>query len=49
MPLRNVAPLNEQQWSQVQKMMKEGPTEQSMATVKQSLERAAKLRKMPKF
>ena len=45
MPLREVYPLNEKQWAQVQKMMKDGPTKESIATVETALKRVKGIRR----
>ena len=45
MPLRDVKPLNEEQWAMVTKIVKEGPTDESIAAVKKALEIAAEIRK----
>ena len=46
MPVRSTPPLDERQWAQLMKMMKEGPTDESTATVKRALERIAKVRRL---
>ena len=46
MPVRSTPPLSEKQWAQLMKMMKEGPTDESTATVKRALERIAKVRRL---
>lgn len=46
MALREVKPLNTEQWKQVQNMMNNGPTDKSISTVKNALERANKIRRM---
>lgn len=46
MPLRDVQPLNEEQWAQVQEMLRVGPTEESIRVVKESLERSKRIRKV---
>ena len=45
MALREVKPLDEQQWAQVQNMMREGPTKESIAFAKSSIERASKIKR----
>ena len=45
MPLRDVKPLNEEQWKQVTRMMKSGPTDESIAVVTRALENARKIRR----
>ena len=45
MTLREVKPLDEQQWAQVQKMLEEGPTPESIKTVKAALKRASQIRR----
>ncbi len=45
MVLRDVKPLDEKQWAQVQEMLKTGPTDKSIATVKKALERASKIKR----
>ncbi len=45
MALRDVKPLDEKQWSQVQDMLKQGPTDKSISTVKHALERAEKIKR----
>ena len=44
MPLREVKPLTEKQWEQVQKMFEEGPTPESIKTVNEALKRAEKIK-----
>ena len=46
MPMRDVQPLDEKQWAQVQEMLKIGPTEESMRVVRESLERSKRIRKV---
>ena len=46
MPVRSTPPLDERQWAQLMKMMKEGPTDESTATVKRALERISKVRRL---
>ena len=46
MPLRDVQPLNEEQWAQVQEMLRVGPTEESIRVVKESLERSKRITKV---
>ncbi len=45
MALREVKPLDNQQWEQVQNMIKTGPTDESITTVKTALERASKIKR----
>ena len=45
MALREVKPLDTKQWAQVQDMLKTGPTDESIATVKKALERASKIKR----
>lgn len=45
MVLREVKPLDKQQWVQVQNMMREGPTKESIAFAKSSLERVSKIKR----
>ena len=45
MALREVKPLDEKQWAQVQEMLKVGPTDESISTVKNALERASKIKR----
>ncbi len=45
MTLRDVKPLDEKQWAQVQNMLKQGPTEKSISTVKNALKRAEKIKR----
>lgn len=44
MALRQVKPLDDKQWEQVTRQLKKGPTEESIRTVKEALERADKLK-----
>ncbi len=39
MPLREVAPLGEEQWEILMKLMKRGPTEKQKKFIKESLEK----------
>ena len=45
MPLRDVKPLDEKQWAQLQAMLKEGPTDESIATVKRALKRTKNIKR----
>ncbi len=45
MPLRDVKPLDEKQWAQLQAMLKEGPTDESIATVKRALKRTENIKR----
>ncbi len=46
MALREVKPLNSEQWTQVTTALKSGPTTDQKMFLKEALERAAKLQKL---
>jgi len=39
MPLREVKPFDDKQWSQLQELMKRGPSEQQLKTIAEAKER----------
>lgn len=46
MVLREVKPMDDEQWEQVTSQLMAGPTEESISTVKAALERAGKLKEV---